>query len=280
MPRNELSSATLSLEISETNGYGPLIVYLNGDLIWSEFSSKGNKLNIVLPVEKLLEDNKIRISAGSSGWKIWSPTYYIIESIEVREKLTSGDEKTLAFSVTNEMLEKFDLGRVYIGNVNPVVEGELAIILNDERIIFRGVPGRGSVINSFSSGIKKDNTVTFRLIEDGHYELSNLEMIIFTETNSTGGFSANFVIPVEELSKMMSGTSEGVVEIEVLKSTENKLNVILSGETDHELYNAIPNEGKIQLSFSGIEATRDNTLVIRSASEYELGLITVKLVER
>ena len=277
---NELSSATFSLTITETNGYGPLKIFLNGKEIWSDLVKVSESLSIPLPLDDLFESNIIKITAGSSGWKIWSPTYYILEKIQIKEKLTSGEEVSFDFELTEEQLEKFDRGRIYIGNVNPIIQGELAIILNDERIIFRGIPGEASFITSFSSGAQKENTITFKLLEDGHYELRNLEVIIFTATNSTGGFSTEFTIPVEELSKMRAGTKEGLVEIEILETSENLLQIILSGEEDVELYNNIPDEGKISLKFTGFEATKNNVLTIRSGGEYNLGTINIKLVEK
>lgn len=278
--QEELSSATLSLYVTETNQYGPLKVMLNGLEVWSDYVDKGETLEIELPLGQIRGDNTIKITAGSSGWKIWSPTYYILENIQIKERLTSGEEKTFEFDMTADQLEKFHMGRVYIGNVNPIIQGELAIILNDERMIFRGVPGRGSVINSFSSGVKDSNTLTFKLLEDGHYEMTNLEVIIFTSANTTAGFSTKFTIPLEDLSKMRTGIEEGLIEIEVIGSSENSLIVILSGEQDIELYNDIANVGNMILRFTGYEASSENTLIVRSAGDYNIGTVNVKLVTK
>ena len=278
--QEELSSATLSLQVTETNQYGPLKVILNGLEVWSDYVDRGEVLEIELPLGQISMDNTIKITAGSSGWKIWSPTYYILENIQIKERLTSGEEKTFEFDMTADQLEKFYMGRVYIGNVNPIIQGELAMILNDERMIFRGVPGKGSVINSFSSGVEESNTLTFKLLEDGYYEMTNLEVIIFTSANTTAGFSADFAIPLEDLSKMRTGIEEGLIEIEVIGNSENALKVILSGERDVELYNDIADVGTMALRFTGYEASSENTLIIRSAGDYNLGTVDVKLVKK
>lgn len=278
--KDELSSATLSLKVAETNNYGPLKISLNGLDVWSDYVERGETLEVDLPISQINEDNTIRITAGSSGWKIWSPTYYILENIQVNERLTAGEEKSFEFELTEDELDKFYMGRVYIGNVKPVIQGELAMILNDERMIFRGVPGKGSVINSFSSGVREKNTLTFKLLEDGYYEMTNVEVIIFTSANTTAGFSASFNIPLEDLSNMRAGTEEGVIEIEVLSTAENPLKVILSGESDVELYSDIPSTGTMVLRFSGYEASTENTLTIRSGGDYSLGVVNVKLVKK
>ncbi|MBR9680878.1 MAG: hypothetical protein GOU98_03585 [Candidatus Altiarchaeota archaeon] len=279
--RNKLSSASLSFRIVDTNKYGPLKINLNGVDVWSQTAVRGQTISIDLPLSQILSENIVRITAGSSGWRLWSPTFYIMEDIQVSERLSSGEEKSFSFKLTDEQLEKFNKGRIYIGNVNPVIQGELAMILNEERVIFRGVPGKGSVINSFSSGVKEDNTITFKLIEDGHYEMSNIEVIVFTSANSTGGFSSDFSIPLEDLSKMRSGTTEGVIEINVLSSSgDYPLSVIIAGETEAELYNQVTDEGQLVLRFTGFEASISNTLVINSVGDYNLGLVNIKLVRK
>ena len=277
---NELSSSSLSFRLIDTNGYGPLIIMLNGQEVWSDYMSKGEVADIDLPVGQLGSKNTIKITAGSSGWKIWSPTYYMLENLQIKERLTSGEEKSFEFDLREDQLEKFYKGRVYIGNVKPVISGEMAIVLNGERIIFRGIPGKGSVINSFSSGVKEENTIAFRMLEDGYYEMTNLEIIIFTSANTSSGFSSDFIIPLEDLARMRGGEEEGVVEIDVLETAEHPLNVVLSGEKETELHGTVAEEGKLVLKFTGFEAAKDNTLTIQSVGDYNIGTVSVKLVKK
>lgn len=277
---NELSSSSLSFRLLDTNGYGPLKITLNGFEVWSDYMSKGEVAEISLPVGQLSSSNIIKITAGSSGWKIWSPTYYLLENLQIKEKLTSGEEKSFEFQLREDQLEKFYKGRVYIGNVNPVISGEMAIILNGERIIFRGIPGKGSVINSFSSGVKEENELTFRMLEDGYYEMTNLEVVVFTSANTTAGFSSDFIIPLENLARMRSGQEEGVIELDVIETSEHPLNVVLSGETETALYKNVAPGGTLLLKFTGSEAAKDNTLIIRSVGNYNIGSVNVKLVRK
>lgn len=277
---DDLSSASLDFVVSDTNGHGPLIITLNGQEVWSDYVEAGQAVEVELPVSEISDSNSIRITAGSSGWRIWSPTYYILENLQVKEQLISSEERTFEFQLSDAQLKNFYKGRVYMGNVKPTIRGEMAVILNEERVVFRGVPGRGAVINSFSSGVKADNTVTFRMIENGYYEMFNIEIIVFTSANATAGFSTDFTIPLEDLSRMREGREEGVVEIEVLKSADKPLEVVLAGEKDTALYRKEAEEGTLSLKFTGYEAARDNTLTIRSAGEYSLGNVEVKLVRK
>ena len=277
---NKLGSASLSFRVVDTNGYGPLKITLSGKEVWSDYLGRGETADVDLPVGQLSTKNTIRIEAGSSGWRIWSPTYYILENLQIKERLTSGEEKSFEFELSQDQLDKFYKGRVYIGNVKPVISGEMAIILNGEHIIFRGVPGKGSVINSFSSGVKDKNELTFKMLEDGYYEMSNLEVIVFTSSNTSAGFSSSFIIPVDDLARMRSGEEEGVVEIEVLESSDLPLEVTLSGEKETKLYSGVAGEGKLVLKFTGYEAAKDNTLVISSMGKYNIGTVSVKLVRK
>ena len=118
------------------------------------------------------------------------------------------------------------------------------------------------------------------MLEDGYYEMTNLEVVVFTSANTTAGFSSDFIIPLEDLARMRSGQEEGVIELDVIETSEHPLNVVLSGETDTELYKSVAPEGTLVLKFTGSEAAKDNTLTIRSVGNYNIGTVNVKLVRK
>ena len=74
-----LSGARLDLEVTNTNLYGPLVIKMNGNTVYSNYTRIGSH-TIYLPKEYLEPKNYIEITAGSSGWRLWAPTVYIFRA--------------------------------------------------------------------------------------------------------------------------------------------------------------------------------------------------------
>ena len=51
-------------------------------------------------------------------------------------------------------------------------------------------------MSTFSSGIKSSNTVEFKLLEEGYYEMKNVEVIVFTQSNASSIFTTEFDITI------------------------------------------------------------------------------------
>ena len=276
---NKLDSATITLDIKDTNKYGPLIITVNGQEVWKETPDEGIA-EINIPLNALKTENSIKLSAGSSGWKIWAPTYYKISELKVVEALATDEKQTFQFTVEDTALENFYLGRVYIGSMNPQIAGEISIILNNENVVYRGLPGTGAFITTFSSGIRKNNSIEFRLLEEGYYEMKNVEVIIFTQSNASSVFTTDFSISSADLARLRDGSYRGVIELNVIVPSDDLLRVTLSSEKDTVLYEQPAPKGKLELGFSGGEASSQNRLLIESPGTYEIGDVNIKLVKR
>ncbi|HDR53104.1 MAG TPA: hypothetical protein ENN60_00295 [archaeon] len=274
----DLDTATLLLEIDETNNYGPLILTLNGNEIWKDFPGEG-RLEVELPIAYLQSENSLKLSAGSSGWRIWAPTIYKIEELKVMETLSRDEEQTFTFTLSKDELKNYYMGRVYVGYMNPQISGELAITLNNENVIFRGEPGTGAFNTAFSSGIRETNTISFKLLKDGYYEMRNVEVVIFTRTNASSIFVTNFEVEPVNLAQLRDGSWTGVIEIRVNVAADDILRVTLSSETDRQLYEAKAPEGLLELAFTGDEVSSTNRLMIESPNVYEITDVKIKLVK-
>ncbi|MBR9681323.1 MAG: hypothetical protein GOV00_00830 [Candidatus Altiarchaeota archaeon] len=275
---NDLDSATILLTIENTNRYGPLMITVNGEEIFKEVPEE-NSLEIKIPLNILETENSIRISAGSSGWKIWAPTVYELSELKVVESLATNEMQSFQFSIEKDDLEDFYLGRVYVGSMQPQIAGELTIILNNENVVYRGMPGTGAFMTTFASGIKEENSIEFKLLEEGYYEMKNVEVIIFTQANASSVFTTEFSITPVDLAKLRDGTVRGVIELDISLASEDLLRIILSAESDTTLYELPAEEGKLELGFSEMEAASQNRLVIESPGAYEIESVKVKLVK-
>ena len=275
---SELESANLLLDIRETNKYGPLIVVVNGVELFKEIP-KTDKVEVNIPLSLLEQENAIKISSGSSGWRIWAPTTYKISELKVMETLTTEDSKSFTFSVDENELKNFYIGRIYMGSVKPHLAGEITIILNNENVVYRGLPGTGAFMASFSSGIRKSNSVEIKLLESGYYEMKNIDAIVFTQSNLSSIFTKEFQTSASDLAKLRDGELRGIIEVEVAISSGDLLQVTLSGESDTVLYRTPATEGLVELGFSGNEVSSTNRIIIESPGVYEIKSLRIKLVK-
>lgn len=276
---DELDSATILLTIDDSNYYGPLIVTVNNQEIWNEISEEDD-LEIEIPLNVLQTENSIKISAGSSGWKIWAPTVYEISNLKVIEAIATDESRSFAFSVDEEDIEDFYLGRVYVGSMKPQIAGELTIILNNENVVYRGIPGTGAFMTTFASGIRRENSIEFKLLEEAYYEMGNVEVIIFTQANASSTFATGFQVGSADLAKLRDGSVRGVIELDITLASEDPLKVILSAESDTILYKSPAKEGKLELGFSGTEVSSENRIIIESPGAYKIETVKIKLVKQ
>lgn len=73
------SGGRIDLVVTNTNLYGPFIIKVNGNVVYSNYSRVGSH-TIHFPREYLEPENVVEFTAGSSGWRIWAPTVYIFRA--------------------------------------------------------------------------------------------------------------------------------------------------------------------------------------------------------
>ncbi|MBR9679462.1 MAG: hypothetical protein GOU99_00225 [Candidatus Altiarchaeota archaeon] len=249
--REHLSAVNLRFSIKSTNQYGALLVYLNNENIWSGFPEIGEEVRIQLPTASLLARNSLRILAGSSGWRVWAPTTYIIEGLQITEKTDIDETRVFSFKVSQTDLEKFYMARFFIGNTKPIEPGELVIVLNNELVIYKGTPPSGGLLVPFSTGVRENNTLKLEMIADGSYELINLEVIIFRQTNATSEKTLDFLITDALFEQISAGDKKARFELEIEACDDGStLQVIaVSGDREDILIEGPAMIGKLSLSF-------------------------------
>ncbi|MBU4123901.1 MAG: hypothetical protein KKI14_00310 [Nanoarchaeota archaeon] len=122
----------LTLKINDTNVYGPLIIAINDNIIFNEPTLVGEH-NIKFD-KSILDDteNKIIVTVGSSGWRLWAPTVY---QFEVK---ISGETKDIESKITKFKLDEVPDDtqlKVYIDEKEG--PGDLIVKINGYRV-FKG----------------------------------------------------------------------------------------------------------------------------------------------
>jgi hypothetical protein len=122
----------LTLTVDDTNVYGPIIVSINDNVIYNEPALAGEHLikfdkNILVDTE-----NKIIITAGSSGWRMWAPTVYKFEA-KISGETKDIEKKTTSFEL-DDVPDETRL-KVYVDDREGT--GDLIIKINGYRV-FKG----------------------------------------------------------------------------------------------------------------------------------------------
>ena len=114
---------SMEFEVSSSNDYGALNVYMNGTLLFSQDAKSGKYKIDVNKVTK----GELRIVASTSGWKMWAPALYGIKNI----KLTTVESDTKANEINFVLNEK-----EYNGLLSSVIESmpqRVTILVNDHK---------------------------------------------------------------------------------------------------------------------------------------------------
>lgn len=171
-----IETAKISFDVKDTNLYGPLIIVLNGAVLYENLSLAGRH-EVEFNTSLLAEENVLEIRAGSSGWKFWAPTVYIMDFKVVLGTLDL-KTKTYEFSLGDEALAlsgaRFSAYGIKQGT------GNLIAKVNGVEI-YRG--NKINILQDFSfrdTNLKSGkNTVELLAEQNTKYDLKEAELIIF-----------------------------------------------------------------------------------------------------
>jgi hypothetical protein len=125
----------ISIEVFNTNLYGPLIIYLNGKEIFSNYTPIG-RYEIAFNISLLREKNNLlEIGCGSSGWKLWAPTMYILSLNLSVDKLQL--KKRTYYFILGEEVQSLTGSRLVFSIDKRKGEGNLIVRINGKEI-YRG----------------------------------------------------------------------------------------------------------------------------------------------
>lgn len=178
--KNKANIAVLSFVVSETNSYGNLTVSLNNKIIFNE---KATPKNYKITLIDLKEENIIKIEATSSGFKIWAPTTYILNSVDLSSEMEEMKEQKEEFYLEKHEFDGYNSGKLAFQVINSSDDENLIIELNGEEI-YNDLPQVTYPIEipfTKTSPILKEggNYLILKSLNKGHYSLKNVELTIF-----------------------------------------------------------------------------------------------------
>ncbi len=284
-----LSKGTLSFHIVDTNHYGALLVSLNDKVVWSGMPDVNDIVQIdMAPFRSLFRDgrNTIQIGATSSGWRIWAPTVYVLDDMQLSERAYEKATQTFEFDLTSDEVANWEVGRAVFKIDSADASDDLIIRVNDA-IVFRGRPSPKQISYTidFSSVIADiqpgTNTLSLEAGKSASYEIRELEIIVFTSAEDRSEVF-DFDLSREEIDLMRDDMLVGEIGFEVVNVEEGgPLKIVFVGEQETTLLDRNLNKGRKRLSFTDAEAVEGtNNLILRSQGIYEIKDLEVKLVRR
>lgn len=283
-----LPDSKLSFNTVDTNGYGLLLLRLNGYMIWSGSPKINETVEIKLEnFNKIVKatGNSIRFTSTSSGWRIWAPSFYVIDGIALDEDIQRSSEASLNFTLSKEEVAAWLLGRTAFTVTGGEPTSDMIVKVNNVTI-WRGIPAVGfQTIADFSkvlTNIGEENVLSFELEKEGSYNIKSVEVIVFTNSEGKSIPSVSFDLSSKDLEALGQGKLYGEIEFEINDViTEGELIVILQGEKEHELLRKSlkKEDSPVILRFTEQDARAGtNTLTLKSSGIYSIRNLKISLI--
>lgn len=282
-----LAGGKLSFRIYETNNFGILSVWLNDRLIWTGAPKTGEEVDV--PLEKYTEAfrqgaNVLKFSTTSSGWRIWSPSVYVLDRVVLQESQLEKPEQQFDFLLRKDEVEAWNLGRVVFTVVAADSTTDLIIKINNSTI-WRGQLKASSLPTTIDfsktvTDIGENNTVSFSIEQEGGYVIKDVEIIVFTGAGGKGTPSVDFTLTSEDIEALRRRTLTGYVSFKVVKAPKiDPLIVSVVGEEETILLQKIIQTGTVELAFTDEEVREGkNRVTFKSPGQYYLEDFSVRLV--
>jgi len=216
---SDLSYAKIGLMISEKQGSGNLILYLNGEEFYSSEIEAEHPLLARIPFELLVSGkNNLTISVSRPGWRFWEKNSYLLTNVN----LILGKYDSPTAKVTQlVILRKEDIQDIQQALMSAYVKQtgdrvNLNLSINDEPL-FSGIP-----VSDFELDIPTslltigNNHFTWEVARDGRYEILFGKLVIskeepgaakqysFTLSNKT-----DLIVPGAKCSIFLEGNNTG-----------------------------------------------------------------------
>jgi len=134
----------IKFAVKEANGYGPLIIKINGAVVSEDVYAKGN--HAVYIEDGLPDEMDIEIEPFSSLWKTWAPNIYELENVKIDAIGFSDDDFIQYFSLSQNEYDNFKSGKIELSFAENF--GSIKIKLNDDELFSGPVPARKTIFFS------------------------------------------------------------------------------------------------------------------------------------
>ena len=151
-------SISVSFDVESTNGYGPVVIKLDGNVVYQSNLDVGHYEFGFGP------GRKVEIEAGSSEWRIWAPAIYVLNNVKITATVYPRDISTYTFEVTDP--SKVQAARVDLNLRDNA--GSIIMKLNGD-VVYDGALNPTQSVYIDQSKLNKLNIITFDAHEDSKF---------------------------------------------------------------------------------------------------------------
>ncbi len=183
---DRMTSMEMEFYVYDTNQLNKMDIVMNDVEVYSGYPDGGRSYSFDINQSLLRKNNIVEISAGSSSWRFWAPTVYILENIEIRADILERRDRTFEFSLDKEQAENFRMGRLILEPREFDARSPLVIQANG-RDIYRKIaemPQRRTLWIDFDDVpmYEGGNTIKMFTEVDSMYSFQSAKMVYFWET--------------------------------------------------------------------------------------------------
>lgn len=176
--QENIRSARIRMNITDTNLYGFLVASLNGEEVFNNYSLIG-RLDIPINISRLKPSNNIlKIESTNSGWKIWAPSVYLFDADML---ISYYNLKAGSFDFVADSGIKSITGARFVAVISKKEgPGNLIARINGKEI-YRGNNSRLAVGDFSASDVSLGaaNTLELMTEKDTSYDISSAEILLF-----------------------------------------------------------------------------------------------------
>ncbi len=179
-------SLAVDFDVAETNQLNTLRMLFNDEKFYEGYADAGRSYSRDLDLELLEKRNFLEITAGSSGWRFWAPTVYVLGDIEVTGDVIERQEKSFEFELDEDQAQNFEMGRLVLRPDRFVPNEPLFIEVNGQRVYGQRteMPDRRSLWIEFEDVAVNEGKNEIRMFteEGGLYSFDRATMVVFWES--------------------------------------------------------------------------------------------------
>lgn len=190
---SNVKGAYIKFDIDKTNGYGNLIIKINGNVITDKVLAIGTH-TFIINGSMLSANNIIEAYPSSSFWRIWAPDVYYLKNFEFTIQSQYSKPSQIKFNVYGEEAGRlsYDKGRVLLDLQDH--KGILKMNLNGNEIFSNQTSGYQAVYFDQKNLRYGENVLDLYAVENSAFE-GTASIIFYYYTTRQNEFSIDFDVP-------------------------------------------------------------------------------------
>lgn len=223
----------LTFNVDEAQG--PLIITLNGNIIFERAITSRSPEPIRLPQEHIEAENTLRFSTLSPGWQFWEANRYVLRNILVSGDMLdySGARSNQFFTVTPDEYERLEKGILeFVPQCDPRQGGRLTVQLNG-KMLYAGLPDCGVTmqLDIPKEYLQPGNNGVMLISDMGSYTVERLRAVSILEEEQHPTFYFN--LPPDMFSQVNTFAGRLFLTLRFSEANELKRGVVVVNGYKH-----------------------------------------------